>query len=55
MKYEKPIINIALFETENIVMTSGITGSTDLEAAQQAAQQAADGAQGNAKVITITF
>lgn len=55
MKYEKPIINIALFETENIAMTASIAGNTDFGAAQQAADQAANGAQGNAKAITITF
>lgn len=55
MKYEKPIINIALFEKENIAMTASIAGNTDFGAAQQAAQQAVDSASGNAQSITITF
>lgn len=55
MKYEKPIINIALFEKENIAMTASIAGNTDFSAAQQAAQQAAGEAGVNAQSITITF
>lgn len=55
MKYENPIINIALFEKENVVMSSGVTGSADFSAAQQAAQQAVGDVAGNAQSITITF
>ena len=49
MKYENPIMNISMFEEENVLTVSGV------DAANAAADEAIAHAAGPAKKITIIF
>lgn len=51
MKFENPIMNISMFEVEDVITTSGEVSLTD---AQNAAKTAGE-IEGVNKVITIAF
>jgi len=49
MKFENPIMNISMFEVENILTSSGVAAAT------AAADEAIANATGTAKKVTIVF
>lgn len=55
MKFEKPIINIAMFEMESVATqaSTGVTGQSNLDSAEQAAAASLNGK--NDKAVTFEF
>ena len=55
-RYEDPIINVSLFDIENIVTTSGGAGPSPVETAvDQATAAATTLVEGSRGTLTVTF